>query len=203
MRARAEQDAQHGNGNRAIRCRAVERQTEHGEIIVLTAEHRILLTLAAADTLLSQRRVRERADTRHQIVGTNQARLLREGRVQRDAGGGYRIGGATTTQRPAASGGDRPDDPRFPVPPIPRVSGEPLAGTTPPATMTGPGHSPGQPAGARPATTRPHRTVPGQAPAGDRPRHDTAERGRKPAPGYRIFQLLTRKRPQAGPPLTG
>ena len=50
----------------------------------------------------------------------------------------------------------------------------------------------------------PHRTVPDQAPAtGDRPRHNTAGRGRKAAPGHRLFQLLTRERPQAVPPRTG
>ena len=42
----------------------------------------------------------------------------------------------------------------------------------------------------------PDRTVPGQAPSG----HDKAGRARNAAPGYRIFQLLKRRRPQAPPP---
>ena len=47
----------------------------------------------------------------------------------------------------------------------------------------------------------PDRTVPGQAPSGyGRQRHDQAGRARHAAPGYRIFQQLKRRRPQAAPP---
>ena len=116
-----------------------------------TPEQRIVEILAEAQTPISQRQIRERAETRHKTVGAILAKLLREGIVTRDAGGGYRIAESATTQRPAANASDHPNAARFPVPGSanPRGSREPPAGTTPRPTTVG--RAPGHPAaGARP-----------------------------------------------------
>ena len=57
----------------------------------------------------------------------------------------------------AASADDRPDDPRFPVPPIPRDLKGIARGNHLRAAMTGPGRAPNHPAGG---TARDHRAAP-------------------------------------------
>ena len=84
-----------------------------------TPEQRIIAVLADAQQPLSQRQIRERAATRHTTVATLLATLVREGRVEHDAAGGYRIVD-TATKTGAAPNDDanaarHPDALRFPV----------------------------------------------------------------------------------------
>ena len=68
---------------------------------------------------LSQRQIRERAATRHKTVGAILQRLVREGRIERNAEGGYSVvAGATDKAAPvdAANGSRPPQAPRFPNP---------------------------------------------------------------------------------------
>ena len=84
-----------------------------------TPEGRVLKALAAARTPLSQRQIRERAATRHKTVGAILQRLVREGRIERDAEGGYSIVAAATDKAApvdAANGSHPPQAPLFPVP---------------------------------------------------------------------------------------
>ena len=84
-----------------------------------TPEQRIVQALAEAETPLSQRQIRERAATRHKTVGAILGKLVCEGRVERNAAGGYSIV-ETGTKKPTpddAVNGNQPSDaPRFPVP---------------------------------------------------------------------------------------
>ena len=84
-----------------------------------TPERRVLKALAGAKTPLSQRQIRERAATRHKTVGAILQKLVREGRIERNAEGGYSvIAGATDKAAPLdpINGSRRPKAPRFPIP---------------------------------------------------------------------------------------
>ena len=84
-----------------------------------TPEGRVLKALAAARTPLSQRQIRERAATRHKTVGAILQKLVREGRIERNAEGGYSIVAAATDKAApvdAANGSHPPQAPLFPVP---------------------------------------------------------------------------------------
>ena len=66
-----------------------------------TPEHRVLKALAGATTPLSQRQIRERAATRHKTVGAILQKLVQEGRIERNAEGGYSVvAGATDKVAP-------------------------------------------------------------------------------------------------------
>ena len=86
---------------------------------------RIVQVLADAEQSLSQRQIRERAATRHTTVGTILGTLVREGRVEHDAAGRYRIIATPTKTAPApsdaANGAHHPQALQFPAPgsPIP------------------------------------------------------------------------------------
>ena len=88
-------------------------------------QQRIVQVLADAEQPLSQRQIRERAATRHTTVATILGTLVREGRVEHDAAGGYRIAANTAKKCPApsddANATRHPDALRFPAPgsPIP------------------------------------------------------------------------------------
>ena len=87
-----------------------------------TAQQRIVQVLADAQSPLSQRQIRERAATRHTTVGTILGKLVREGRVEHHAAGGYKIVNTATHNCTAPNDAARHPDPRrFPVPgsPIP------------------------------------------------------------------------------------
>jgi len=58
-----------------------------------TPEQRIVQALADADEPLSQRQIRERAATRAKTVTAALQNLMREQRVERAPGGGYRLAG--------------------------------------------------------------------------------------------------------------
>ena len=84
-----------------------------------TPEQRIVQALADAETPLSQRQIRERAATRHKTVGAILGKLVCEGRVERDAAGGYGIveaGMNKPTPDDDVHGNQPSDAPRFPVP---------------------------------------------------------------------------------------
>ncbi len=75
-----------------------------------TPEQRIVQALAEAKTPLSQRQIRERAATRPATVAEALRTLIRKGRVERVAEGGYRIAGTApknNTAPAAVNGGDR------------------------------------------------------------------------------------------------
>ena len=90
-----------------------------------TPQQRIVQVLADAQSPLSQRQIRERAATRHTTVGTILGKLVREGRVEHHAAGGYKIVDTAThnctTPNDDANTARHPDALRFPVPgsPIP------------------------------------------------------------------------------------
>ena len=87
-----------------------------------TAQQRIVQVLADAQSPLSQRQIRQRAATRHTTVGTILSKLVREGRVEHHAAGGYRfVDTATKTGAAPNDAARHPDALRFPVPgsPIP------------------------------------------------------------------------------------
>ena len=84
-----------------------------------TPERRVLKALEGATAPLSQRQIRERAVTRHKTVGAILQKLVREGRVVRNAEGGYSVVAGATDKRTAgaaANGSSRPQAPRFPEP---------------------------------------------------------------------------------------
>ena len=84
-----------------------------------TPERRILQALADASAPLSQRQIRERAATRHKTVGAILQKLVSEGRVERDAEGGYSVvvtAGEKVSSVDAVNGSGHADTPRFPVP---------------------------------------------------------------------------------------
>ena len=84
-----------------------------------TPEGRVLKVLATARAPLSQRQIRERAATRHKTVGAILQRLVREGRIERNAEGGYSIAAAATDKTApadAVNGSPRPQATLFPVP---------------------------------------------------------------------------------------
>ena len=78
-----------------------------------TPEQRVVEALAEAETPLSQRQIRERAATRPATVTAALQSLIREQRVERDPGGGYRLAdeGAQSTKPPADGNGKRQQDP--------------------------------------------------------------------------------------------
>ena len=98
---------------------------EHWRVGNETPQQRIVQVLADAQSPLSQRQIRERAATRHTTVGTILGKLVREGRVEHHAAGGYKIVDTAThnctTPNDAANTARHPDALRFPVPgsPIP------------------------------------------------------------------------------------
>jgi len=65
---------------------------------------RILQALADADAPLSQRQIRERAATRPATVAEALHKLVREGRVERAAEGGYRLAADNATPPAAVNG---------------------------------------------------------------------------------------------------
>ena len=84
-----------------------------------TPECRVLKALAGAKAPLSQRQIRERAATRHKTVGVILQNLVREGRIERNAEGGYSVvAGAADKAAPVdpINGSRRPKAPRFPNP---------------------------------------------------------------------------------------
>ena len=85
-----------------------------------TPQQRIVQVLVDAEKPLSQRQIRERAATRHATVATILATLVREGRVEHDAAGGYHIVGTATKKcaapSDAANAAHHPDALRFPAP---------------------------------------------------------------------------------------
>ena len=84
-----------------------------------TPEGRVLEALAAARAPLSQRQIRDRAATRHKTVGAILKKLVQEGRIERNAEGGYSVvASATDKAAPVdpVNGSRRPQAPRFPVP---------------------------------------------------------------------------------------
>ena len=91
----------------------------HGAPQPETPERRVLKALAGAKASLSQRQIRERAATRHKTVGAILQKLVQEGRIERNAEGGYSVvAGATDKAAPvdAANGSRPPQAPRFPIP---------------------------------------------------------------------------------------
>ena len=90
----------------------------HGAPQPETPERRVLKALAAAKTPLSQRQIRERASTRHKTVGVILQKLVQEGRIERNAGGGYTVVAGVTDKPPPVdpiNGSTRPQAPRFPI----------------------------------------------------------------------------------------
>ena len=82
-----------------------------------TPERRVLKALAEAQAPLSQRQIRERAATRHKTVGDILQKLVQEGRIERNAEGGYSVvAGAMDKTAPVdpVNGSRRPQAPRFP-----------------------------------------------------------------------------------------
>ena len=125
-----------------------------------TPEQRIVQVLVNAEQALSQRQIRERAATRHTTVATILGTLVREGRVEHDAAGGYRIVATATKTGTApsdAANGARHQMPcgsQLPVPASPKSSREPVTGTAPFDA----------PPGARPQSQHPARHRSGQRP---------------------------------------
>ena len=78
-----------------------------------TPEERIVHALVDAETPLLQRQFRERAATRPATVASPLQKLIRENRVERPPGGGYRLAGedARTSSRLAAGNGKHRRDP--------------------------------------------------------------------------------------------
>ena len=76
-----------------------------------TPEQRIVQALADAETPLSQRQIRERAATRATTVTDTLQTLIRERRVERAPGGGYRLAGAGKARTMTAVDGKNPRDP--------------------------------------------------------------------------------------------
>ena len=76
-----------------------------------TPEQRIVQALADAETPLSQRQIRERAATRATTVAETLQTLIRERRVERAPGGGYRLAGAGKERTGTAVDGKNPRDP--------------------------------------------------------------------------------------------
>ena len=76
-----------------------------------TPEQRIVQALADAETPLSQRQIRERAATRATTVAKTLQTLIRERRVERAPGGGYRLAGAGKESTVTAVDGKNPRDP--------------------------------------------------------------------------------------------
>ena len=78
-----------------------------------TPEQRIVQALAEADEPLSQRQIRERAATRAKTVTAALQNLMREQRVERAPGGGYRLAGeGVVSTTPQADGNAKhPQDP--------------------------------------------------------------------------------------------
>ena len=74
-------------------------------------EQRIVQALADAETPLSQRQIRERAATRATTVAETLQTLIRERRVERAPGGGYRLAGAGKERTVTAVDGKNPRDP--------------------------------------------------------------------------------------------
>ena len=74
-------------------------------------EQRIVQALADAETPLSQRQIRERAATRATTVAETLQTLIRERRVERAPGGGYRLAGAGKESTVTAVDGKNPRDP--------------------------------------------------------------------------------------------
>ena len=83
-----------------------------------TPERRILKALAEAEAPLSQRQIRERAATRHKTVGAILRKLVSQGRIRRDAKGRYSLLESQPEKAAPAANGSRPNDARFPVPPV-------------------------------------------------------------------------------------
>jgi len=81
-----------------------------------TPERRVLKALAGARAPLSQRQIRQRAATRHKTVGAILKKLVQEGRVERNAEGGYSLVASQTDKAAPAANGSDPDAGRFPVP---------------------------------------------------------------------------------------
>ena len=85
-----------------------------------TPQQRIVQVLSDAESPLSQRQIRERAATRHSTVATLLATLVREGRVEHHAAGGYRIVTTATNTgavpNDVANAAHHPDTLRFPAP---------------------------------------------------------------------------------------
>ena len=73
-----------------------------------TPERRILKALAEANTLLSQRQIRERAATRNKTVGAVLQRLVHEGR--------YSLAASQSENAAPAANASGPHIARFPVP---------------------------------------------------------------------------------------
>ncbi len=108
--------ADHGQGLALRLCRAGPAEAAPEPE---TPEQRIVQALADAETPLSQRQIRERAATRHKTVGAILGKLVCEGRVERDAAGGYSIveaGMNKPTPDDDVHGNQPSDAPRFPVP---------------------------------------------------------------------------------------
>ena len=82
-----------------------------------TPERRVLKALAGARAPLSQRQIRQRAATRHKTVAAILQKLVQEGRIERNAEGGYSLVASQPDKAPpAATNGSDPDAGRFPVP---------------------------------------------------------------------------------------
>ncbi|MCY4407248.1 MAG: AAA family ATPase [Rhodospirillaceae bacterium] len=83
-----------------------------------TPERRVLKALTDAKAPLSQRQIRERASTRHKTVGVILQKLVQEGRIERNAGGGYTVAAGVTDKPPLVdpiNGSTRPQALRFPI----------------------------------------------------------------------------------------
>ena len=81
-----------------------------------TPERRVLKALAGARAPLSQRQIRQRAATRHKTVGAILQKLVQEGRIERNAEGGYSLVASQPDKAAPAANGSDPDAGRFPVP---------------------------------------------------------------------------------------
>ena len=108
--------ADHGKGS-ARRLRQVD--AADADPRPETPERRTLQALTDADTPLSQRRIRQRAATRHNTVGAIVRMLVREGRIHHDPEGRYSLV-TSQSERAApldAANASRPlGIARFPVP---------------------------------------------------------------------------------------
>ena len=100
--------ADHGQGLALRLCRAVPAEAAPEPE---TPEQRIVQALADAETPLSQRQIRERAATRATTVTDTLQTLIRERRVERAPGGGYRLAGAGKARTMTAVDGKNPQDP--------------------------------------------------------------------------------------------
>ena len=100
--------ADHGQGLALRLCRVVPAEAAPEPE---TPEQRIVQALADAETPLSQRQIRERAATRATTVTDTLQTLIRERRVERSPGGGYRLAGAGKARTMTAVDGKNPRDP--------------------------------------------------------------------------------------------